>query len=183
MAELYRVTTEFGDITGAPYYSTFHMDLGSLQDAGTAVAVSKQFWDGCASAIDSDVSCTILGDVDVIESTTGQIVRVETTANATSSPSALGEVLPLSTQGLVSWATGVYTGGRQIRGRTYIPAPIDNANDNGVPSGPYITDLQNAADAMVGTGLVIYSDTYKSFAPVSGAQVRSYWATLRSRRA
>jgi hypothetical protein len=91
-------------------------------------------------------------------------------------------------------------GGRRLRGRTFVPAPVEGASiTNGIPSAAYRTALQNAADNMIGdpdVDLVIWSRPRAadpeavppvaaragSHAIVGSATTWAKWAVLRSRR-
>lgn len=66
---------------------------------------------------------------------------------------AVGKLLPGQIAGLISFRSNV--GGRQGRGRMYVPFPSDVENDAlGSPVAGYITRLQALGDLLVGTFLV-----------------------------
>jgi hypothetical protein len=95
------------------------------------------------------------------------------------------EALPLTTQLLVRWRTGVFNLGRELRGKTFIPGMIEPSNDvTGAPTSAAVTGFQNAAITFAAdsAGLGIYSRVYNMAATVASVNVWNKWAILTSRR-
>ena len=182
MATIWRVTTTMTGVIGGPYVNQLHFEDQTLQDAGAAHAVAAEFWSAAGAGSAVGLAGTVGGEVELIEDSTGAIVGVEAVTPVTFAGAAAGELLPPTTQGLISLRTGVFSGGREIRGRVFVPAIPDQWNDQGVPSSQYVDALTSWGADLVNTGCVIYSPTKATSAPVTAAIGRSYWASLRSRR-
>jgi hypothetical protein len=131
------------------------------------------------------VDWTTQADVDEIESTTGALAGVETTVPVTGTGSSVGDALPAASQALVRWRTGQITAGRELRGRTFIPALVEASNDNGQLLAASRTMINTAAAALiadVNSGLVIYSRTHNAFHIVQTGTAWTDFAVMRSRR-
>jgi hypothetical protein len=178
-----------------------------LQIAGTVVGASvmTHYWDGpsdAAHAVDVRQAIGLFGsalqtsmksgttlnlepDAEVVDPTTGQITGLEPMLAYGVTGSDPGDQLPVATQGLIRWRTGVFVGGREIRGRSFIPSPTEGNNTNGKPSSSYITNVGNAAIAILSdpaAGFAIWSRANGQVAPVVSHSVWSEWSGLRSRR-
>jgi len=96
------------------------------------------------------------------------------------------EKLPPATQGLIEWRTGFFVGGREIRGRTFIPGLSNSSSAaNGVPTSTWLTLAAAASTAIIGwtsSDFVVYSPTKHQKALVTAGQPWNEWAVLRSRR-
>lgn len=184
MANLYRVQTVFTGVAGSPYYSTFHFSAG-FGSASAAVAAAGGFWGVVDASLYNELTWDIPGEVEVINDETGNIIAVEnaTPQNGTGALSA--QPLPPATQGLLRWRTGSFVGGREIRGKTFVPGLTISAAADGQPTPTIITALENAATALVGSPsaqLVVYSRTNGTSAPVTASSAWGQFAVLRSRR-
>lgn len=183
-----RHTTTMTGLAGTPYYSTLYSGgLGS----GDAVQMAdrvRTFWDSLKGFITAGLVIQTAGEVEEVDTASGLVVASYPVgpANVVSTGNA---PLPKSTQGLIRWRTGVYAGGKEIRGRTFIPALANDAQLGGVPSAGFITAANNAATALRaglladGTSLTIYSPTHHVDAVVSSGLLWALeFAVLRSRR-
>lgn len=182
MAQIYRITTEMTGMPGGPYYNQTYWDDPSLINAQSAVASLQEFWDGMDSAISSQLTITVPGEVDVVESTTGQTVASEAVTGFTLPGGNANEALPLTTQLLLRLRTGVFVGGREIRGRMFIPGCTEENNTGGRPSAALVTLANNAASSLVNGIMAVYSPTRRVYEDVTSATAWNEWAVLRSRR-
>jgi hypothetical protein len=107
-----------------------------------------------------------------------------------------GDPLPPQVSPLISWRTGLI--GRRNRGRTYLPAPVENDQVAGELSVTYLEGMQNVADSMIALSnglvtawqLVIYGapnpdvdpPLAENIVPVTSAVMRRDLATQRRRR-
>lgn len=183
---MYRITTEFtGPMVagGGVNYLYFDQGGGTSADAHSAVVA---FWNAVKGLITSGTNMTVLGEIDIVDNVTGDIEGQESTDQVIVVGTAAGNPLPPNTQGLIRWRTGVYVGGREIRGRTFVPALTSNSNSaGGVPASTTVSTLTTAAGSLYGdpdSELVVWSKTHGQFATVTSASVWSKFATLRSRR-
>jgi hypothetical protein len=207
MPTMYRVTT----IMGGPYVQgggiqQFYFDLAG-GTAAQACTAAKTFWSAFAASVGSATTFATNAAVEVIQDTDGAIVGVSTTTAGTTTGTGGTEVLPMATQGLVQWRTGVYSDGREIRGRTNIPAMLEAGSSAGVPTSATQTAIAAAGAALIAdanSSLVVYrrprlarpqvgnpgdpwylpAQTARDgeFAAVSTATASTKWAILRGRR-
>lgn len=180
----YRVRVEFSGMQGAPWLAT-HVFQEGAGSAAQAVAAVGTFWGAVDATMDNEVNWTTLTDVESFDAATGNVTAVTSVTAVTGSGALALEALPLASQGLVRWRTGVYVSGREIRGRTFIPGLADSANDNGNLAASVATTIGNAANALIADAnsqLEIWSRVNGATADVTSASVWSSFAVLRSRR-
>lgn len=181
---MFRFRTTFSGLQGAPYVSTafFHEGEDAVQDCADALS---QFWNAVETVMTSALSWSLDTSVVVMDASDGQLTNVVQVNAASGVGSASGEIAPPAIQGLLRWRTGQYVGGREARGRWFIPGVTETLNVNGRPTAAYRTTVDNAAAAMigaVGSQLVIWSRTLGSENNVSSWSTWDDWAVLRSRR-
>lgn len=181
---MWRVRTSFTGVTGAPWVSTafFNETAGTAQQAATAVGA---FWNSADSLMEASVSWTTLADVEDVDPVTGNVTSVVNTTPVTGSGVAATTGLPVATQGVVRWRTGVYVGGREVRGRWFIPGLATTANTDGVPSSTMLSTLNTAAATLIAdanTVLFIWSRKNGQAQPVSSGSCWTQFGILRSRR-
>lgn len=184
MADLYRVQIVSTGVAGSPYYTTFHF-LGSAGSASQAAVDAAGFWGVCDGYMSSSLTWDLDTAVETIDSNTGNVIGVTDVSPASGTGAAAGDMLPPSNQGLVRWRTGQYVGGREIRGKTFLPAQMEANSTSGEPTSTMITGVENGALALwssPNSQLVVYSRTYNAYAPVSSGSMWGRWAVLRSRR-
>lgn len=143
-----------------------------------------EFWNALHFQMQSGLTIQVEGQVDSIDSTTGEVTSTTApTAPAPVTGSASADALPLSTQALVQLRTGVYFGGRELRGRMFIPGWTTGGNSGGRPTTSVRTLIGGEAQSLADDAdQVVYSPTKREFADVSTTQVWTEWAVLRSRR-
>lgn len=179
-----RVKTVFSGMSGAPWLNTLYFDDATLgaQDCVDAVAT---FWSAVDGLMDSEVDWDIDQDVEIVDEASGNVLSIVQTTGGTGSGSLAAEALPIASQALIRWRTGVYVGGREIRGRTFVPGLTEQANDNGKLAAASQTLIQTAATALINDpdcDLAIYSRVNANAAPVVSANVWGEFAVMRSRR-
>lgn len=181
---MYRVRTTFGGVAGSPWISTMYFDEAGGTPANAVTAVGT-FWNAVDSLMETSVVWATLADVETVQADTGNVTAVETTIPQTGNGVAATTGLPIASQMLVRWRTGVYVAGREVRGRTFIPGLATAVNSDGVPSGSAQTTVNNAASALVGAldaQLVVWSRTHGQARVVTVGSVWNQFAVLRSRR-
>lgn len=159
-----------------------------------AMARVRAFWDSFKVHVHAGVALTFNTVGDFVEETGGEIVSQATgTAPAAVTFTGPTDVLPLATQGLLNLSTGTFINGRRVKGRQFIPFPVEGDNVNGgIPSSVnYVAGL-NAAAAFLGTTIVTpmtqrvwhrpNGGSAGLSVPVTARQASSSWATLKSRR-
>lgn len=185
MALISRVRTVWTGVGGSPAYTNLYVAQGTVTPAAAQAAVGN-FIGSLKGEIVSACTATIEGDVATIDTATGQTVGV-TVGTSTVIPCTGGaSAAPPANQGLIRWLSNTYVGGRQIRGRTFVPYLRTAAiGTNGQIVGTTQTTFLNAASAYLTslTGQAVI------FSPKNGiaVQVNTYsvWnqvAVMRSRR-
>lgn len=186
MSELWQFHTEWVGVAGSPYATVIHIEPTIGSTPQQCADAWLDFLTAIDGAVSDDVTYTLLNEVTVIESTTGELVDVASITGGTVDGLNTNQILPRTTQMLVQWQTGAVVAGRRRRGRTFLPCFTEDQNiDPGVPSGTIVAGVAAAANAFVdacGGAFVIYSTAHRSFSPVTAASVWSEWASLRSRR-
>lgn len=184
MANMYRVRTVLTGVQGSPYLSTMFFQEGA-GTAEQAVAAVAAFWGAVDGVMHSDVTWDIEQDVEIVDDNTGQIQGVAATSGGTGVGTVTGDILPPATQGLVRWRTGVFVAGREIRGKTFIPALTETAAISGQMANGTQTILEDAANALVGAAganLCVWSRKNGLSEDVVSGSVWNQFAVLRSRR-
>ena len=173
-------------VTGAPYYSNFYWGGDTEGEAEAARDAAEAFWTSLVGDVYTAALGTLQGDVAQVDPVTGNTTAVFAGADRTID---FGGGAPQSwaTQGLIRWRTGVYANGREIRGRTFIPAVPTEMNGNGAPNTPYINELTAAVAALMALqtaagDLVVWSRANGSSPSVVSGTPWNQFAVLRSRR-
>lgn len=182
-----RVETVISGASGAPFFSRMNFVYDGTGDpalaATNAAAAVADFWIAAGVVLSESLQWQVQQDVISYNEATGQPTASYPQGGQFGTFAAASEPLPWATQGLVQWFTGVYVGGRQIRGRTFVPGATEPSNVAGRPGGSFPTTLQAAAQALVDDAdstLGVYSKG--STRPVTGTSVWAKWAVLTSRR-
>lgn len=182
---MWRVDTVTTGLGGAPFYTRLFFGDTTGTPAG-AVGLVFDFWSTLAPKIDNALTMTIDGIVTVVDEGTGMITgTISTGSSSTVVGTDAGLQTPEATQGLISWRTGSYVNGREVRGRTFIPGPTQSSVTNGEPAAAYQTALEAGAGILwAGTEarFGIYSTTNHVFRAAVSGQAWTEFAVLRSRR-
>lgn len=181
-----RTTCVFTGVPGSPGYATFYGAGSSSGEADLMGNFIGVFWLSLADFIQSAVTITISGDVQVVDPLTGLTTGQFTFEDNVVEGSGTGSAAP-SLQGLIRWRTGDYTNGREIRGRTFVPWLAEGVSQAGRPSAGFLTDATAAAEQLLEDsaaygGAIVYSQTHREIATIQTASVWSEFAVLRSRR-
>lgn len=181
---LWKVRTLWTGGPGGGLITTHYFD----QAGGSAVAANAAvgaFWTAVKPFITSGLSYATEAQVYAVSSVTGEITGLTPVGVISGAGTNATEALPFATQALVQWRTGVFTSGREIRGRTFIPGMVETSNVAGVPGGTLPATFNTAATALISdptSQLVIWSQTHLTAATVVTGTTWGQWAVLRSRR-
>lgn len=166
---------------------------GSTADATDCLARFRAAWNAIIAHLDDAIAIDFDPICIAVEDTTGVLTGAfPGTDPATVGGTGAGDCLPRQTQGLLQLGTSSVIGGRRVRGRLFIPGPLEADNGpNGAPVAGYISDV-TAAFAALNTAGATTSMPRVWHRPVNGAggqavAITSYacstkWAALRSRR-
>lgn len=183
-----RTETEWTGVPGAPYYTVMHFEGAGATQAGAAAGATRALWDAIKASIRNDMTARVLPEVSEVNVATGE---VEATYINTLPPVVMtgsGARQPLVVQGLVRLRTGAYVGGREIRGKVFLPGTTDANDTDGVPSTAYQTAMNTAFQNLVSSSLaatvplLVWSPTKGQAAQVTQVSTWAQWAILRSRR-
>ncbi len=183
---LTRVRTVFTGVPGTPWYSNmfFDIELGEIQLAADAVGA---FWTDVASLMNNNVDWEVEDSVTVLNPENGEPVGVGSVTGDSGSGTGSGNMLARATQAYIIWNTGTWLGGRQIRGRTFLPGLVVGCSDGqGQVQPGVVLEIATAAAALLETPgnptLNVYSRKNGQSLPVISGQASNQFAVLRSRR-
>lgn len=180
-----RVTTRFTGVPGSPYYSTMYFDGDDQTAADNAADAVDTFWAAADGVMTDTIDWERLAEVEEVDVSSGHVIGVFQTIPGAGSGASGNERLSGVMQALIRWRTGVYLGGREIRGRTFIPGMVQDSNDAGVLTGTVRDALSGYAAGLIADAnstLVCYSPTHSAQATVLTGTCWSEYAVLRSRR-
>jgi hypothetical protein len=179
--DINQVKVAWTGFPGAPGVSTFYFDAGSsvpLSALSTMFTAWKPF-------IKDSVTLTFPSAGIKYSSDTGKAVG----SWSASAPSpitctgAAGYAAPVG--GVVHWKTGIYAGGKEIRGRTFMVPLVSSAYDaDGTFLPGLLTAVRSACSTFASTaGFIIYSRQSNGTATVNSALVPDKAMVLTTRRA
>jgi len=180
-----RVTTTISGGQSAPYFNRLHFDdfNGDQTSADAAVATVRQFWVLVAPSMSNTLSIQIDPEVFLVNNGTGEPEAVFVTTAAAVTGGNAGDRLPSLNQLLVQFRTGVFVGGREVRGRMFIPGLAEDNNTLGRPSAGVRTLVANAAQAeLVENTPAVGILGMNGFTEATSATVWNEWAYLTTRR-
>lgn len=187
MVAIRKVLTQWTGIAGTPHLSTMFF----TQSAGTAqqnVDNVDTFWNAMLGSIDNSLTYTVLGDVQIIDDSTGLVIGLESATPQVGTGSVSTAVTPPATQGLINMRTGTFISGRGLRGKVYVPGvPVTAATADGRPTAAYTTLLTNAGQGLITNSTAngpwrVFSRTHLQSWAVTSATAWTDFAVLRSRR-
>jgi membrane-associated protease RseP (regulator of RpoE activity) len=164
-----------------------HHWLATPDSAGAAAVRSAiDTWLGAIKGQCSTTTVfTFFEPLEVVDPASGATTSTLSVASLTHTGTNAGQQLPWQSQWLVRWRTGVYVGGREVRGRTFIPGPTVNGQLSGIPTSAAITALDTASTTLANdatAALAVWSKARGVAENVSAASTWNRFASLRSRR-
>ena len=158
---------------------------GSGQGVVDAV---RDFWVAWAATLDNSNTITIEGDTALVDDVTGNITGIDSVLTRTTVPTGATNVLPPANQLVMNLFTSTFIGGRQLRGRTYIPGILATASD---ANGAVVSSTRTAV-VTIGTALItntsgpgplrVWSRKNGTSAVVNAVSSPPKFGVLRSRR-
>lgn len=135
MVALLRVKARWSGFAGAPGYSVMHFrdftgEDGPTEgfdaaDATAATARVQTFFNALRSLYPSAVTIQVEQEVDIIESTTGDLVDSLQADGLGPLPGETNANFSAPVGAVVNWRTGTIRNGRRLRGRTFL-VPLSN---------------------------------------------------------
>lgn len=181
MTTIHQVRVAWTGAKGLPGVSTFYC-TGTME---TFRAALHNFFNADKSLYPSSVTITIPSTGSDINSDTGLVTGVWTsgTDDAIACTGTGAYAAPAGM--VVNWHTGIYVGGRELRGKTFLVPMItttfqSDGSLNDTDRAGVETDANTLADTTA--SMVIYSRSTNTIASVASASVPDLVAVLRSRR-
>jgi hypothetical protein len=144
-----RVTTLIaGPTVNGGGVQTFYF-ANAVGTAAQLTAAVQSFWNYNPAIFYTGTTFAVQSEVESLNDANGQLTGVATGTAATVTGSGAAEALSPATQGLVRWRTGVVEDGREIRGRTFMPAMVAAQNDDGHPIAGCISAMTTAAGLLI----------------------------------
>lgn len=174
-------------VAGTPWYSNTYHTLVGGSGQGVVDAV-RDFWTNLAPSIDNAITVTVEGDTALVDDVSGAITGIDSVVARTLAGSSVANALPPATQGILHTFTGTFVGGRQLRGKIFIPGLVVTVADSiGAPTAALKTALLTQGALLVantsGPGpLRVWSRTNGISAVVNSVTTPSKFGVLRSRR-
>lgn len=183
--DMYRLVTTVTGVAGSPYYMVGYFEAEPGQE-NNIITAWHLFCVPASSALPVGATATTSGLIDVVNPVSGDTVGVQQTTDYTTGGTYAGETVPRASQVLVRWRTGVYVGGREIRGRTNIPlVEIGAIGPNGGLDGAFLSVFNERAEDLVNdpaSSFVIWSKKNGRHEPVVLGSTWSQFSVLTSRR-
>ena len=186
MVDMARIRTVFTGVAGTPWYSNlYYTGAGAALNPANAHALVAAFWNAYKPNVTSAVTYTVQGEIPIIDDVSGNITSTVTVAAVTAPCTGAGDSLPFATQGLVRLLTSSFINGRRVRGRLFLPAPLESLSTSAVPTGALITAVNTTATTMMGSPgqqLNVWSRKNGVAVAVTSVSMWNQWAVMRSRR-
>lgn len=181
-----RVRSVLTGVAGSPaYLNHYFVGDDDAAEAQTAVTDVLAFWAALDGLMDNAVTITVEGEVPHLSASTGDIDGIFSVTGGTQQGDSAGLSLPTASQGLIQYATGLWTSGRRLTGRSFIPyLTADNLDADGTPGASTIAALITAGEILRDSdaGFVVWSRTHGVASAVLDVTSPNYFAVLRSRR-
>lgn len=178
---LCRVRTVWTGWPGAPGVSTMLFDAAATPPL-TAVS---GFWTAVRSLLPSAITLQVEGTGQTLDPLTGK-ANGNWTGTAPAPVQGFGGPKYAGPSGaMVSWRTGAFIDGREVRGKTFlVPGSIDDYDSDGTIDPTKLGLLQTAATALASSSnaLTILSRATGGTAKVTSAVAVDKVVVLRSRR-
>lgn len=190
---LYRFRTLWTGFQGAPGYTNmfFATDTVTTGEATSLAASIRTFWLGVANLIPSDITLQIQADVQLQDAATSKVNGSLTIAQPAAVTPLGSGAYSAPTGASMTWHTGIFFNGREIKGRTYLVPLIGTAYEaDGTLTASAQSSMSDAGSALItATGIKFVVRSPASQAASGGAAahiasvaVKDTAAVLRSRR-
>lgn len=182
MSNLKRFTIVYTGMPGLPGTNTWYFHENGHTFDDQAAALEAFYTALLPTYAYADLTATFDGTGQIIDSTNGDITGTDTATPWDTGGTLTNDPLPYATQLVVQLRTGTYFGGRELRGRAFIPGFTEANSLDGSPDSTLVAAAADAIDVLAGAALAVYSPTKKEWASVNSSGVYPEWAVLRSRR-
>lgn len=124
----------------------------ATEDSGGAAFVRSAldaFWTACMPVVDTGFTFTLDPVLYVMDPATGAVSGTLPVATFTKTGSDSAGRAPNQLQYVIQFKTGAYIGGRNLRGRVYVPGVSEFGISGGGLHASAVTALQGAGDGLV----------------------------------
>lgn len=185
MTNLRRVNVLYsGPAVVGPAFSRFHFTTGLISDQDCVDAVHDAYQE-LGAHLGGGLTYSVGSTVEYFDIVTGEIQSLGVVTPWSLSGAGGTALLPFATQGLIRWRTGAYIGGREVRGRTFLPGWVEGESDIGVPTEGARAAMTNFSGQLIVGGsstYVCWTKTHGTAAAITNGDPWTQWAVLRSRR-
>lgn len=198
MVDLYRARVTLTNGTVSALMTTYWTTSAPTPDNATAteaLARVRAMLNSAAAQIASGTTTFFDTNVQIIDDATGTLINQATGASpAAVTYTAAGDVMPGQTQGLARLVSPVFVGGRQVKGRLFLPFTTESLNaSSGTPTSAYATAWNTALGLLSTTIVTPISQaiwhrpkgkppTGGQAVPIASRSTAFTWAVLKSRR-
>jgi hypothetical protein len=184
-----RYTPVWTGFTGSPGYTVLNFfDELTTGEMTLAAGRVEDFFTAIAARIPDIATITYPGEATIHDNTGVLTGALAITPPTSTNCVGLGSyAAPVGAR--VGWETGTISGGRRVRGRTFLVPLVSSTFDtDGTLTSANLTVILNAATAFLaglatdGVQLAVWSQVGSSVSPVNSATVPDQATVLRSRR-
>lgn len=182
---MFRVRVQITGPAGSPWLATHYFLPSAGMTPDEAVAATGSFWNDCRVYMTTGATIASEAEVASVDALTGEVTGIDQTTPFSVTGASSADPLPPTVQGVVRWRTGTFVGGREIRGRTFIPGLTEAYSTNGVPTAGFLSGVQTAAAGLIAdanSDLCIWSRAHQNDPLAVTASVWNQFGVLRSRR-
>jgi len=145
----FRTEVEINGLQGSPLYSRLHWDSTGFDGQIGADAVANathELWTDLAAFMHNQTVIAVMPEVALVDDSTRETTAVFITSEANIAGALSTERIASGLQLVAQHRSGQFVGGREVRGRTFIPGLTESANDSGRPIGATRTAAAAAFD-------------------------------------
>lgn len=181
MTDLSRAQVTWTGPPGFPAVSSFYYKTSD----GVNLTALKAFFEAIKNNLPTSITLKYPGFGTTLDDTTGDTTGTWSAAAPADTVGTAAGGYSGVTGTCLTWHTGIYTGGRELKGRTFlVPLASICFNSDGRLQPATQASLKTAADALhpVSGGIQVYSPTKHTSAPVQTTKVPLMPVFLSSRR-
>jgi hypothetical protein len=198
MTAMFRVRTRLDGWQGGPGLMThyFHKMVGTTvsdeDNALECVTRVRRALGFLTSVMPTIWTAQVLGEVDMLEETTGQLVGTVPVTPPSLLVGAEGNKFgPAPTGIVVNYLTPLIVNGHRVRGRSFLVPMNDGLDANGTPTAAHLDAARQYGNDLIGASDVTFSVWHRpkpkgtatgAIGGVTGIAVRDAYGVLRSRR-
>jgi hypothetical protein len=179
----FRIQIRWTGLPGLPGISTFYFAQAVSPDPEVLADAVLGTMSGYVGLFDNELQFNYDTEVTTYSTPDTPVDVTNIAPGPTQTGTNTAESIPLASQGLIRWGTGIYVGARQVRGRTFIPGLASTAIGNdGQMNSSAQGQLTLMGNGLIALGLQIASKKNNLFYDVASCSTWDQFAVLRTRR-